>query len=126
MSYRKSNTLRTIQQEVQIAANIADYVKEMIRGTPTENHKDNLIRLARMDEENQRMMAETISVEKTKVSMPHVSYNSGNNEWYTPGEYIKAAYRVMGVINLDPASSKLANATVKAGKYFTAEDNGLS
>lgn len=58
-------------------------------------------------------------------SKPHVSFNSGNNEWYTPPEYIEAAWRVMGTIDLDPASSKIANQTVKAGVYFTSEDDGL-
>jgi len=53
-------TERTIRQEVQIAANIADDVKEMIRGTPTENHKDNLIRLAKMDDGKQRLVGEKI------------------------------------------------------------------
>ena len=53
-------TARTIRQEVQLAANIADDVKEMIRGTPTENHKDNLIRLAKMDDSKQRIVAEKI------------------------------------------------------------------
>jgi len=56
---------------------------------------------------------------------PHVSNNSGNNEWYTPSEYIESARLVMGEITLDPASSELANTVVKAEDYFTVEMNGI-
>lgn len=55
----------------------------------------------------------------------HVSNNSGENEWYTPPQYIEAARRVMGTIDLDPASSECANEVVKAKKYFDEATNGL-
>lgn len=55
----------------------------------------------------------------------HVSNNSGEHEWYTPLEIIEAARRVMGGIDLDPASSAVAQSTVQATEYYTVDDNGL-
>lgn len=56
----------------------------------------------------------------------HVSNNSGNNEWYTPSQFIESARVVMGSIDTDPASSDIANITVKAETYYTIDDNGLT
>jgi len=50
---------------------------------------------------------------------------SGSTEWWTPKKYIDAVHKVMGDIDLDPASCKEANKTVCAKKYYTIEDNGL-
>ena len=60
-----------------------------------------------------------------EAKKPHVSFNSGENEWYTPPEYIEAARAVMGSIDLDPATSDIANQTVQASHYYTVEMNGL-
>jgi phage N-6-adenine-methyltransferase len=56
---------------------------------------------------------------------PHVAHNAGENEWYTPPLIIASAVATMGSIDLDPASSEIANKTVGAGHIFTKEDNGL-
>lgn len=65
-------------------------------------------------------------VAREAVKRAHVANNSGNNEWYTPPAFIEAARDVMGGIDLDPATSEIANRNVQAETFYTADDDGLS
>lgn len=58
-------------------------------------------------------------------SSAHVSHNTGDNEWYTPEEFIESAAKVLGEIDLDPASTMEANAVVGAATFYTKDQNGL-
>ena len=60
-----------------------------------------------------------------EIKKPHVTINSHDDEWYTPEKYIESARKVMGSIDLDPASNDFANETVKAETYFDESVNGL-
>jgi len=72
------------------------------------------------------IQAEVTTASMLRLNTTHVSHNSGENEWYTPPEYINAARSAMGDIDCDPASSAIANKTVKAEIYFTEKENGLA
>jgi hypothetical protein len=56
-----------------------------------------------------------------------VNQDSGNTEWYTDPKIVSAARAVFGgQIDLDPASSLIANVQIKATHIFTEDDDGLS
>jgi len=65
-----------------------------------------------------KAMAETNNTIATKWT--------GDPEWYTPEQYIEAARAVMGGIDLDPASTAVAQKTVKATHWFGKEEDGLA
>ena len=85
--------------------------------------------LSRVEPARRVQVLEAASVNGTltaaSIRTAHVSNNTGENEWYTPPQYIEAALAGMGSIDLDPASCELANRTVKATNFFTKEDCGL-
>lgn len=56
----------------------------------------------------------------------HRAEGTGENEWYTPEQYIEAARAVMGSIDLDPATSESAQLRIGAAKFYTINDNGLN
>ena len=51
---------------------------------------------------------------------------SGEYEWYTPPEYTELVKKVMGGIDLDPASTPKANKYVGANQIYTKQQDGLS
>lgn len=53
-------------------------------------------------------------------------FSSATPEHGTPPEIVEAARKVLGCIDLDPASSAVFNEAVKAEWFFTKEDDGLA
>ncbi len=80
------------------------------------------------DEISLQLIIKTQSEKAKKIVDPAATADkhTGDEESYTPEKYIESSRLVMGSIDLDPASNTMAQETVKAGKYYTVEDDGLS
>ena len=65
-----------------------------------------------MKEKSRKLIDGTSSVQGNKVKQ---------DEWYTPEQYIIAAKKVMGDIDLDPASNAFAQKTVMAAEYYSKD-----
>lgn len=62
---------------------------------------------------------------RSEQRVAHIG-SSASEEWYTPSAYVEAARRVLGGIDLDPASNETANEVVRADRFYTAQDDGLA
>lgn len=72
-----------------------------------------------------RKMVAAAGREARGASSPKVVHYSGDYERVSPPHIVEAARRVMGGIDLDPASREEANQVVKAERYYTEHEDGL-
>jgi phage N-6-adenine-methyltransferase len=79
------------------------------------------LRISAAIEEEQQAGLSRIEMDKTIRG----TQGTGENEWFTPPEYIALARLVLGGIDLDPASSDEAQRIVQATQYFTRDNDGL-
>jgi hypothetical protein len=62
-----------------------------------------------------------------KMSQPmQVLVSRNTEEWYTPPQIMERVRTVLGSITLDPASDPVPQAWIRAERYFTQADDGLS
>jgi ParB family chromosome partitioning protein len=124
-----------LMDAAQVAENLSP-----IGDTPRPTHESQLRPLTRLEPEAQRdvwaqAVAESNGNVPTAVKVKEViaatgghvrgTFGTGENEWYTPPQYIEMAREVMGYFDLDPASSAKANECIKARCFYSAEDDGL-
>jgi hypothetical protein len=66
------------------------------------------------------------SAASTPAEAEPVSQREGydSDEWYTPGWVVDAARRVLGGIDLDPASCAMAQEVVQAGVFWSKQQDG--
>lgn len=93
----------------------------------SEHQQKQAMRLSRIPEDEFNERVDSVKPPTmTELSTPHVTKNSGNNEWYTPHEFVDSVKVVLGKIDLDPASNEKANTIIKAETFYTEDDDGLS
>ena len=71
-----------------------------------------------------RRVKEKQREKRQRNRLGHLSQESF--EWYTPMKFINAVKRVLGEIDLDPASSSKANRVIKAKRFYDQTTDGLT
>jgi len=109
--------------EAGIDKNLADRARKYA-AIPEEKFEAILAeRRERIEQENERTTVDLLAAADKHV---RGTFGTGENEWYTPDEYLDLAREVLGEIDLDPASTDLANERVRARRIFTIIEDGLA
>lgn len=122
---------KTIDTVKRISSTVSEPVKEKLRsGAISINQAAQLTKLSAEERglaERQILSGTDVKhvLDGIKKRPVFVSLNSGNAERYTPSYIIEAAREVMGSIDLDPCSCKIANTVVKAERFFSIQEDGL-
>jgi len=120
----------TIERDAQLTNSIntiaetSPELKDEILQGEANLTKQEVLEVAKETPEVIQAIADTPKEDRKQDGNFHIS--SKNNDWYTPKKYIEASRLVMGSIDIDPATSELAQKTVKAKSYYTQETNGLN
>jgi len=97
-------------------AEAAGQTPEEIRAAPLPTPEAKQRAEARWFDAMDRANARELPVEKS----------TGEYEWNTPPEIIELARQVLGRITLDPASNPIAQKIIRATRFHTMENDGLS
>ncbi len=106
-------------------------IKAELLNKDTKVTKKDVVKIAKLAPDKAKSVVEKIAAGEVKSASdfekkkPHITKSTGDNEWYTPEKYIESARKVLGVIDIDPASITQANETVKAKLFYSIETDGL-
>lgn len=122
----KGKGIKGVQKSAHLKGRTRDKIAKLANVSHDTIDKVKKIEAKASDEIKEQVASGELSIHQAyKKINTHVGQNSGENEWYTPSNIIEAARLTMGSIDLDPASTELANKTIKATEIYTKEINGL-
>jgi len=116
------NTNARYVQDAKKIEREAPEVKELVMAGAV-NMAD-AVKLTKLEPDKRAVAVERIK--QGESPKDNILHSSDSNEWYTPARYADLAKKVMGDIDLDPASCIAANQFIQAKRIFDIEDDGFS